>query len=111
LEYSSSSNAWLLSLSVIIIIINNIINNIILLGLPDNNIFEGPPAKLFAKFKNSSYFKYIELNHIGHHIMPCNYNVCCPGTDFLFNTHVPEEIWRKKQNLEKKTTTEELVLN
>jgi hypothetical protein len=80
-------------------------------GLPDNNIFEGPPAKLFAKFKNSSYFKYIELNHIGHHIMPCNYNVCCPGTDFLFNTHVPEEIWRRKQKIDEKTSTEELVLN
>ena len=79
-------------------------------GLPDNNLAEGPPSNLFAKFRNSAYFKYIELNHIGHHIMPCNYNVCCPGTDFLFGTHVAESIWRKKQRIEDRTV-KELVLN
>ncbi len=108
-------------------------------GLADNNFTEGPPAKLFAKFRNTSYFKYIELNHIGHHIMPCNYNVCCPGnkiiiitiillyyyyhhynyhhyhhyqgTDFLFGTHVNEAIWRKKQKIDDKISTDKLVLN
>jgi hypothetical protein len=79
-------------------------------GLEDNKITEGPPSSLLAKFRNSAYFKYIEKNHIGHHIMPCNYNVCAPGADMVFGTHVPEEVWRKKQRIEDRTA-KELVLN
>lgn len=72
-------------------------------GLPDNNIKEGPPSKLLSAFKNSKYFRMLEINHVGHHIMPCNYNVCAPGADYIFGTHVDESVWRKKQKIEDRT--------
>ena len=53
---------------------------------------------LSEKLRNSFYFKYIYENHQGHHVLggQCNYNVCCPGTDFLLGTYVPVATWTKK---------------
>ena len=67
-------------------------------GLPDPNIFEGPPAFLLRSFRNSKLFKFLELNHVGHHVVGGlgNYNVCCPGTDHVMGTYVPANEWKPK---------------
>jgi hypothetical protein len=68
-------------------------------GLPDIGASEGPPAALFARFRTSKLFQFLENNHIGHHVVGGrgNYNVCCPGCDNLFGTFVPESKWRAMQ--------------
>ena len=67
-------------------------------GLPDPNIFEGPPGFLLASFRNSKLFKWLELNHVGHHFVGGlgNYNVCCPGFDHVMGTYVPFNEWKTK---------------
>lgn len=67
-------------------------------GLADIPITEGPPGKLLSRFRNSKLFKFLELNHVGHHVVGGlgNYNVCCPGCDHVFGTYVPEKEWRGK---------------
>ena len=58
----------------------------------------GAPSKPLEFLRDSPYFKYIYENHQGHHVLggQCNYNVCCPGTDFLLGTYVPVATWTKK---------------
>ena len=68
-------------------------------GLPDMPIAEGAPASWMAKLRNSWYFRFIYQNHEGHHVVggQGNYNVCCPLTDHLCGTYVPEAEWRPRQ--------------
>lgn len=67
-------------------------------GLPDISITEGPPASLLARFRSSKLFRFLELNHVGHHVVGGvgNYNVCCPGCDNVFGTYVTAESWKAK---------------
>lgn len=67
-------------------------------GLPDIKITEGPPASLLARFRSSKLFRFLELNHVGHHVVGGlgNYNVCCPGCDNVFGTYVKAENWKAK---------------
>jgi len=67
-------------------------------GLQDPLFKEGPPGKLLSCYRNSKLFKFLELNHVGHHVVGGlgNYNVCCPGMDHVFGTWVPEKVWRTK---------------
>lgn len=53
----------------------------------------GPPSHVLPWLSGSSYFKYIYRYHELHHIVGGNgnYNVCCPLTDHLFGTFVPEK--------------------
>lgn len=68
-------------------------------GLPEVPFFTGPPSELLAKFRQSSYFKYLYQNHEGHHVVggQGNYNVCCPLTDHLVGTYVKEAAWKPRQ--------------
>lgn len=67
-------------------------------GLEDIELSEGPPARFFAKFRSSMFFKWLYQNHEGHHVLGGlkNYNVCCPGFDHLLGTYVEEKNWRPK---------------
>ena len=67
-------------------------------GLEDIPLKEGPPANLFASFRNSKIFRFLYLNHQGHHVVggQGNYNVCCPGVDHLVGTYVKESTWRPR---------------
>lgn len=67
-------------------------------GLGDVPWSYGFASKPLAFLRNTPYFKYIYENHQGHHVLggQCNYNVCCPGTDFLLGTYVPVATWTKK---------------
>lgn len=67
-------------------------------GLPDIAFSEGPPASLLSKFRSSKLFKFLEMNHVGHHVVGGvgNYNVCCPGCDNVFGTYIKGEDWRRK---------------
>lgn len=58
----------------------------------------GPASKWLAAFKDSWIFKFLYQNHEGHHVLGglANYNVCCPGTDHMLGTYVPEKEWRPK---------------
>ena len=67
-------------------------------ALPDVPLSDGAPSSLFAGLRSTWYFRFLYLNHQGHHILggKGNYNVACPGADHLFNTYVPEASWRPK---------------
>jgi hypothetical protein len=68
-------------------------------GLPDMPISGGAPASWMAGLRNSKFFKFLYQNHEGHHVLggQGNYNVCCPGTDHLVGTYIPEAAWRPRQ--------------
>ena len=67
-------------------------------GLQDVPVSVGIPSAWLNRFKNSWFFKFLYQNHEGHHVLggQCNYNVCCPGADFIFGTYVKEIDWRPK---------------
>ena len=69
----------------------------------------GPPSSIFARFTNNRFFRFLYLNHQGHHVLggTCNFNVCCPGADHLFGTYVEESVWRRKM----KAVTDERETN
>ena len=69
-------------------------------GLPDMPLVEGAPSSWMAGLRNSAYFKFLYQNHEGHHVVggQGNYNVCCPGTDHLVGTYIPEAKWRPRQD-------------
>jgi len=64
-------------------------------GLPTVPLSWGPPSEVFAFLRGSAYFRWIYTNHEGHHVAGGlkNYNVCCPGTDHLLGTYMPQEEW------------------
>jgi len=70
-------------------------------GLPDIRLFQGAPSRVLAWLRGGKFFKYLYQNHEGHHVVGGrgNYNVCCPGTDHLVGTYIPQEIWRPKVKL------------
>jgi len=70
-------------------------------GLPDIKIFQGAPSRVLAWLRGSAFFNYLYQNHEGHHVVGGrgNYNVCCPLTDHLLGTYVPQKIWRPKVKL------------
>jgi hypothetical protein len=45
--------------------------------------------KSLSFIRNTSYYKYIYNYHKTHHLIDGskNYNVCCPGADYLFGTY------------------------
>lgn len=67
-------------------------------GLPSVPFKVGAPSSWLAGLRNTDYFRYIYENHQGHHVLggQCNYNVCCPGTDFVLGTNVPTSVWTKR---------------
>ena len=67
-------------------------------GLPSVPATQGPPGEVFARYRNGAIFKWLEHNHVGHHVVggQGNYNVCCPGGDFVFGTYVPKKQWMSK---------------
>jgi len=67
-------------------------------GLPDIPLSQGPPGRLLARFRQTKLFRWLYLNHVGHHVVGGvkNYNVCCPGVDMLANSYVPPSVWRGK---------------
>lgn len=67
-------------------------------GLPPVPISVGVPTSWGAWLLNTPFFKYINENHQGHHVLggQCNYNVCAPLTDHLLGTYVPVDVWSKK---------------
>lgn len=70
-------------------------------GLPDVPLSVGFPSSVFAGLRNTPYFRYLYVNHEGHHVAggQANYNVCCPGTDFVVGSFCPEAVWRPKAKL------------
>ena len=59
-------------------------------GLPDPPLAYGMPGWLLARFRESPYFRFLYVNHVGHHRVPgahANYNVCYPLADHLFGTY------------------------
>lgn len=67
-------------------------------GLPDVPMSVGAPSWPLKFLLNTWYGRLIYENHQGHHVLggQCNYNVCCPGTDFLFGTNVPTSVWMRR---------------
>ena len=67
-------------------------------GLHEVPVSVGVPSAWLNRFKDSWFFRFLYRNHEGHHVLggQCNYNVCCPGADFLFGTYVKEADWRPK---------------
>lgn len=67
-------------------------------GLEDVGVKEGAPSSWLGRIKSSKYFEFIYKNHQGHHVVggQGNYNVCCPMTDHLCGTYVPEAEWRPR---------------
>ena len=66
-----------------------------LTGLGRVPLSYGLPSRWLDWLRETKYFKYIYQNHIGHHVLggQCNYNVCCPLTDHLLGTYVPQNMW------------------
>jgi len=59
--------------------------------LPDPPVSYGVPGWSMKFLRNSGYFKFLYMNHEGHHRAPGahgNYNVCFPLADHLFGTYV-----------------------
>lgn len=69
-------------------------------GLPQVTIADGAPSAWLLQLGlgRTSYFRYIFLNHMGHHVLggQCNYCVVCPGTDHLLGTYVPRSEWEPR---------------
>jgi len=67
-------------------------------SLPDIPISDGVPSSWLAWARSSRFFKFLYVNHEGHHVIggKGNYNVCCPLTDHLLGTHIPTAVWAKK---------------
>jgi len=67
-------------------------------ALPDITWREGVPASLLAWARGTRFFRFLYVNHEGHHVVggKGNYNVACPGTDHLVGTFIPEKVWRKR---------------
>lgn len=60
-------------------------------GLPDVPASVGAPSSWLARFRNSAAFRFLRMNHEGHHRAQGahgNYNVCCPGMDYFAGTNV-----------------------
>merc|ERR1711988_234569 len=59
----------------------------------------GVPSWPLAKLRNTAYFRWLYMNHEGHHVVggQGNYNVACPGTDHLVGTYIPQAEWRPRQ--------------
>mmetsp|Transcript_1741 Transcript_1741/g.3564 ORF Transcript_1741/g.3564 Transcript_1741/m.3564 type:complete len:347 (-) Transcript_1741:335-1375(-) len=68
-------------------------------GLPDVPISVGVPSWPMAGLRKTPYFKWLYMNHEGHHVVggQGNYNVACPLTDHLCGTYVPQSEWRPRQ--------------
>lgn len=60
---------------------------------------QSTPAQLTARLRKTPYFKWLYMNHEGHHVVggQGNYNVACPLTDHLCGTYVPQSEWRPRQ--------------
>jgi len=59
--------------------------------LPDPPLTYGVPGWSLKFLRSSGYFKFLYMNHEGHHRAPGahgNYNVCFPLADHLFGTYV-----------------------
>jgi len=59
--------------------------------LPDPPISYGVPGWSMKFLRKTGYFKFLWMNHEGHHRAPGahgNYNVCFPLADHLFGTYV-----------------------
>ena len=67
-------------------------------SLPDIPISDGVPSSWLAWARSSKFFKFLYVNHEGHHVIggKGNYNVCCPLTDHLVGTFIPEKAWRPR---------------
>ena len=67
-------------------------------GLDDVPASVGLPSSWMARFRGSPVFEWLRINHVGHHVASgkVNYNVCCPGMDFVMNTYMTEEEWTPK---------------
>ena len=67
-------------------------------SLPDIPISDGVPSSWLAWARSSRFFKFLYVNHEGHHVIggKGNYNVCCPLTDHLVGTFIPEKAWRPR---------------
>lgn len=67
-------------------------------ALPDVKVNEGPPSSVFSWLRDTPYFRFLYINHQGHHIVGGrgNYNVACPGTDHLLGSFIPEKVWRPR---------------
>jgi hypothetical protein len=67
-------------------------------GLPDVPASVGLPSSLLAPLRSSPAFAALWENHAGHHVASgrANYNVCCPGVDFLAGTAMPRSEWEPK---------------
>merc|ERR1712182_1091 len=67
-------------------------------SLPDIPISDGVPSSWLAWARSSKFFKFLYVNHEGHHVIggKGNYNVCCPLTDHLVGTFIPEAQWRAR---------------
>ncbi|CAE7215086.1 DEK1 [Symbiodinium natans] len=60
-------------------------------GLEDVPLEVGAPSWVLAGLRDSALFKYLRVNHEGHHRANGahgNYNVCCPGVDQVVGTTV-----------------------
>mmetsp|Transcript_23370 Transcript_23370/g.30325 ORF Transcript_23370/g.30325 Transcript_23370/m.30325 type:complete len:192 (+) Transcript_23370:2-577(+) len=70
-------------------------------ALPDVPLTQGAPSSIlsFAR-EHSPYFRFLYLNHQGHHVLGgrVNFNVACPGADHLFGSFVPESDWRSQMS-------------
>merc|ERR1719188_1354490 len=59
--------------------------------LPDPPVTYGVPGWSLKFLRNTGYFKFLYMNHEGHHRAPGahgNYNVCFPLADHMFGTYV-----------------------
>jgi len=67
-------------------------------SLPDIPMRDGVPSSWLAWARSSRFFKFLYVNHEGHHVIggKGNYNVCCPLTDHLVGTFIPEKQWRPR---------------
>jgi len=68
-------------------------------GLPDVPLRVGVPSWPMAGLRNTKFFRWLYMNHEGHHVVggQGNYNVACPGTDHLVGTYIPQAEWRPRQ--------------
>eukprot|EP00929_Paragymnodinium_shiwhaense_P079441 TRINITY_DN4134_c0_g1_i1.p2 TRINITY_DN4134_c0_g1~~TRINITY_DN4134_c0_g1_i1.p2 ORF type:complete len:391 (-),score=88.29 TRINITY_DN4134_c0_g1_i1:128-1300(-) len=58
--------------------------------LPDPPLKYGVPGWSMKWLRNTKYFRFLYVNHEGHHRFPGahgNYNVCCPLFDHVFGTY------------------------
>mmetsp|Transcript_23181 Transcript_23181/g.50110 ORF Transcript_23181/g.50110 Transcript_23181/m.50110 type:complete len:163 (+) Transcript_23181:830-1318(+) len=71
--------------------------------LPDVPMSVGFPSKVLKPFNDSWFFSYLRENHVGHHVASglANYNVCCPGMDFVLGTAMKKSEWAPKVRAKK----------